>query len=215
MAQRVASNELPKIRSHHEIREDRDDPLAKLGRQAIETLTTTHGMPEVEINMRIDFFEPSRYFGSGRRWEERFNISRKRAGRLADRLRQDAEDLRRAIQPGFKSAIRYKHSVPPDKLCDSIRYAALLIEQSLKETSDRTADWTLEPKRELTQFVWRRAGKPHPLDRELSDLIAAILCREYTYEDQRKFRERHCQFDATDTSFQGAAQPDKIEPIKS
>jgi len=161
--------------------------------------------------MRIEWFRACEYFGTGRQWKERFTIDRRKAERLARRLREDAEDLRRALTPQFKLVIG-GGPLSTDSICDLISHTAVWIEGSLNETDDRNADWTLEPKRELTQFIWRSTGKP--LDSVLADLVAAILGLEkYTYEEQRKFRKRHCRFEGTDSIFGPTPKPDKIPPI--
>jgi len=183
------------VRTYEDILNNRDDPNAKRARLAIDTLTTKHEIPVFEIQARVFTFVAYEHFGTGRLWKERFTISRTRAKRLARRLRTDAEDLRKALAPQFKFVIGYRSPLSAEAICDLISRAAVLIEGSLEQTNDRNADWTLEPKRELTQFVWRATGKP--LDRELSDLISAILGLDhYTAEEQRKFHERSCKLSA-------------------
>jgi hypothetical protein len=187
------------------------DPEEHGARKAIKCLTTKHDIAELDLRLRIAMFPIYQYFGTGRRWSERFNIDRDSAKRLAQRLREDAEELRKALTPQFKFVIGGPLSA--DSICDIISRSAVLIEGSLKETTDRRADWTLEPKRELTQFVWRTTGRP--LDAEMADITAAILGLErYTFEDQRKFRERNCTLNGTDSIVPAAPKPDKIPPIK-
>jgi hypothetical protein len=180
------------VRTYEYIVSDRDDPSIKRAREAIELLTGQYRIPAFEIHWRIDAFGAYEHFGTGRRWSERFTITRTRAKGLARRLRNDAEDLRQALAPQFRTLIGLSGPMSADAICDLVGRAAVLIEGSLTETTDRAPDWTLEPKRQLTRFVMGAAGKP--LDRELSELISAILGLErYTAEEQRKFRERSCE----------------------
>ena len=210
MPRKARNNASPsRVRTYQQILSDLDDPCAGLARQAVRKLTTKYGIAELDIEKRIEFFGAWQHYGSGYLWKERFTISRARARRLARRLRKDAEDLRQAIAPQFKVLIRYSGPISADLICDRVGRAAELIEGSLEETSDRNADWTLVPKRELTQFIWRTTGRP--LDGKLSDLIAAILGCDYTYDDQRKFRVRNCMFQATDSIFPATVEPDIID----
>ena len=209
MALRTPSNALHnRVRTYREILHDDCDPGTRLARRAIEKLITKYGITDFEIQKRIDIFQAFEHFGTGRLWKERFTIDREHANRLARRLRYDAEELRKAIAPQFKFLIGYGSPISADLICDLVGRAAMLLEGSLKETSDKSADWTLEPKRELTQFIWRTTGKRRPLDRQVSDLIAAILNCDYTYEDQRKFRQRNCHFQGTDSLFSAPPGPD-------
>ncbi|MGA2183820.1 MAG: hypothetical protein ABSH47_12385 [Bryobacteraceae bacterium] len=208
MAKRNTAPTSPKrVRSYQEILKD-PGPTAKSARKALDALTTKCGIDEAAIAMRFECFRVYEHFGTGRLWKERFTIDRPTARRLARRLRRDADDLREAIAPKFKFLMGYGSPISADFICNLISRAAVLLEGSLEETSDKGADWTLEPKRELTQFVWRTSGRRRPLDREVSDLIAAILGSEYTYEDQRKFRERNCHFEGADSMFSTTVEPD-------
>jgi hypothetical protein len=192
---------------------DRQSPDAVLAREAIERLTTKYGIAESEIQMRIDLFRALEHYGSGRLWKERFRISRTKVRLLARRLHDDANVLRSAISPQFRTLfMQANKGLNIDVIPNQIEKAAELLEAALGETSDRGADWTLEPKRELTQFVWRTTGKP--LDRLLADLITAILgLDKYTAEEQRKFRERHCSQDGNSSFFPTTQKPDTINRI--
>ena len=179
------------LNTYEKILNNRADPNLKRARVAIGRLTTRYRIPAFEIQWRLDIFAAYEHFGTGRLWKERFTISRAKAKRLAMRLRSDSADLRKALAPQFKFVIGYGGPMSADAICDLVARTAVLIEGSLEETTDRAADWTHEPKRELTRFVVGAAGKP--LDRELADIISAILDLErYTAEEQRKFRERSC-----------------------
>lgn len=207
MARTNASKTSNRVRSYEEIL---GDSSACGARKAVEKLTKKHGIAEFQIQLRIEMFRAWEFFGTGRRWSERFTIDRKSASLLAQRLRTDAEELRRALTPEFKFVIG--GPLCADFICDLISRSAVLIEGSLAETNDRNADWTLEPKRELTLFIWRATGKPH--DRELADIVAAVLRLEsYTAEEQRKFRKRWCRAEGTDTIIPSPPKPETI-PLK-
>jgi hypothetical protein len=208
VAQRTAPNARPgPIRTYEQIL---SDPYTADARQAIEKLTGRHHIAELDLRMRLAWFGACARVGTGRQWHERFTIDRRKAERLARRLREDGGELRKALTPQFKRVIGGFPTA--DDICNLISRAAVWIEGSLSEANDRKADWTLEPKRELTQFVWRTTGKP--LDSLLADLIAAVLrLTKYSYEDQRKFRERHCHFEGVDSMFGAAPKQDNTSPI--
>jgi hypothetical protein len=200
------------VRLYREIVADVDNLNSKRARRAFEKLAAKYGVPENQLRIRVDWFQAVEHFGMGRLWAERFNIPRARARRLAQRLRADANELRRALTPKFKFIVGYGSPISADFIIDLVGKTAIWIEGSLAETDNRKTDWKLEPRRELTQFIWRTAGRP--LDSEVADLIAAILNLEkYTAEEQRKFRERHCDFEGTDSFFYATTEPDKIDPI--
>ena len=189
------------------------NPELRFARSAVETLTGKRGITEFEMLMRIELFRICARYGTGRRLSERFTIDRVRAARLARRLRKDAEEFEGAIVPRFKLAIGYDHLFTPDRAVAYMRWAAMLLEASIRETDDRNPDWTLEPKRELTQFVWRRIGKP--CDRLVAEIIAGVLGLEkYTAEEHRKFRERYCSLAGTDSIIDATPKPDKTPQKK-
>jgi hypothetical protein len=195
-----------RIRTYREILRDPDTGDA---RSAIEKLTTKHGVIAFDLQLRIEWFRAWEHFGTGRRWSERFTIDRDSAKKLAQRLRKDGEDLRKALTPRFKFLIG--SSLSADTICDLISRSAVWIEGSLLETTDKGGDWACEPKAELTQFIVRTTGKPH--DTEVADIVAAILRLEkYTAEEQRKFRYRWCR-EGAETMFDAISKPDKIAPI--
>jgi hypothetical protein len=188
-----------------------NSPDTIAARRAIEQLTGEHHIDRVELRRRVRSFLVGEFAGSDQRWSDRFKMSRPKARRLAQRLRDVARTLKEAETLRFTLAIRGLLTV--DQICEALNSVAVEIEKSLEETDDRKVDWTVAPKRELTQFVWRKTGKRKPLDGPLADLIGAILrIPGYTAEDQRKFRARHCRFEGTDT-YLPIPGPDTIPPI--
>ena len=186
-----------------------NSPHTIYARRAIEQLTGKYHINNLELRMRVEWFHACEWTGSGRQWSDRFKISRPEARRLAQRLKVDARKLKEAPTDRLRLAIR--GPLTTDLISDLINAVAVGIEKSLKENDDRKSDWTLEPKRELTQFVWRKTGKP--LDGLLADLIGAILRTPgYTAEDQKKFRMRHCRLEGTDTYFSPIPGGDTIPP---
>lgn len=212
MARRTTGKTSPKpLRRYSEILNG-TDPYAESARRAINELTTKHGVDAVDLRIRIEWFPVCQRFGAGRRWGERFIITRKQANQLSRRLREDSDELRKAITRSFELVIggAATGQLSVDVMCKVILRAAMLIEGSLEVTNDRKADWTVEPKRELTQLVWRVTGKPR--DGLVAEIIGAILMLDsYTAEEQRKFRKRHCRPDGTDSIF--AATPTPVSAI--
>jgi hypothetical protein len=175
-------------------------------RRAIEQLTGKYHINELDLRLRAEMFRVCEWCRSGRQLSDGFTIDRRQTLRLAQRLHEDARTLKKAptvllklaIQQGATPASTISGLFTPDWICELIEAVAVGIKKSLKETDGRSPDWTLEPKRELTQFVWRQTRKP--LDRLVADLIGAILrIPGYTAEDQQKFRFRHCRLEGTDT----------------
>jgi hypothetical protein len=199
---------MSKCRSFDEILNSPDTIQA---RRAIEQLSGGYHITDLELRLRVEWFRACEWIGSEQRWSARFKISRSKARRLAHRLKEDAGTLNEALTDPFRFAIGRPLTV--DLFWRLVNFVAVnWIEASLKETDDRKADWTLEPKRELTQFVWRKTRKP--LDGLLADLTGALLRTSgYTAEDQRKFRARHCRLEGTDSSFPPTPKPDRIRPI--
>jgi hypothetical protein len=195
-----------KCRTYTEIRNSPDTIAASL---AIQQLIREHHIDELELRRRVRFFRHGEFAGSQQRWSDRFKMKRPKARSFAWGLREVARTLEEAQTLQFTLAIRGPLTV--DQICEALNSVAVEIERSLKETNDRKVDWTVAPKRELTQFVWRKTGKP--LDRLLADLIGAILRTPgYSAEDQRKFRGRHCRLEGTDTYLLPPG-PDTIPPI--
>jgi len=193
---------------------DGSDEYARVAREAIKALTAEHGLDALDIRARVDIFPMCEHFGTGRLWKERFTIDRAQARRLATRLRKDAEALREAIAPQFKFVIGHGSPISADFICNVISRAAVLLEGSLNETDNLGSDWTREPRCELTQFVWRTIGEPH--DRELSEIVAAILNLDgYTSEEQRKFRDHWCKARASGPIFPDAPGSDVKGDIDS
>jgi hypothetical protein len=184
----------------------RTDPRAKFAKEAFETLVSKFGIHKEELILRLDFFTA---FDDemGRPWSARFKIPRAAARRLARRLRKDAGHIRHAVSSQYRHELPLRDisgaKIPKaepltiGQISDLMNSTAKLIEDSLDEVTDRTAGWSLRPKRELTQFVWRKTKKPS--DRLLADIISAMLDIDYSEEQQRKFRDRHCHFEGTDS----------------
>jgi len=171
--------------------EIRNSPDTIAAREAIEQLTGKYHIDELELRRCVRFFQVGQLAGSPQRWSDRLNMTRTEGRRVSHLLKGCARTLEEAQTLLSTDATR------PANLRTLILVADN-IEKLLKETDDRNPDWTVAPKRELTQLVWRKAGKP--LDGLLADVIGAILRTPgYSAEDQRKFRDRHCRLEGTDT----------------
>lgn len=192
---------LPKrtVLSYKAIFNDRESQYSAYARETIEELVTKYGVPQIQLEIRINMFDFCSRFGTGRSWSERFAIDRPTAKRLVRRLRDDIEQLRKAFTQRFSYFLQAYGPDIVEPTLDMMERIAILIESSLTEVSDRVADWSLEPHRELTEWIWHTTKRPH--DRLIADIVSAVLNRPYSYEEQAKFRARNCKRGRAGTLF--------------
>jgi hypothetical protein len=188
--QGIAEGAMAAKRNHNAEKPLEDRIKADEGaRKALDKLLACPGMNRDELWFHLTSIEYCRVFGFAR-WEQRSTLTRKQAKKLAQKVRSVRDEIGAFLVPRFHHylTVEWEKYLWLNLVQKHLTLTAAFIEAMLQASDNRRDDETEIPRRQLTDCVLRACGRPH--DSEVANLIAVVLGRAYTFEDQRKFRTR-------------------------